>query len=122
MILFCVCAFSISAYPAPLLDDVPSDHWAHDAVANLASNGVMEGYSDGFFKGDRALTRYEMATVVARLLAKNDREHAVFATKAGMEDMKKLSTLLEDELKALGVNMNGLEESLKHLKMRLNNK
>jgi hypothetical protein len=50
--------------------DVPTDHWAYDAVAELAAKGLIEGYPDGAFRGDRAMTRYEMAMVVARLLAR----------------------------------------------------
>ncbi|MGH2361504.1 MAG: S-layer homology domain-containing protein [bacterium] len=50
--------------------DVPTDHWAYDAIAELAAKGLVEGYPDGAFRGDRAMTRYEMAMVVARLLAR----------------------------------------------------
>ncbi len=50
--------------------DVPTDHWAYDAIAELAAKGLIEGYPDGAFRGDRAMTRYEMAMVVARLLAR----------------------------------------------------
>lgn len=47
--------------------DVPLDHWAYDAVEYLASKGYVQGYPDGEFKGDRELTRYEWALIVARL-------------------------------------------------------
>lgn len=50
--------------------DTPTDHWALDALAELAAKGILEGYPDGTFKGDRALTRYEMAMIGARLLAR----------------------------------------------------
>src|SRR5207237_8287230 len=50
--------------------DTPTNHWAYDAIAQLAAKGLVEGYPDGTFKGDRAMTRYEMAMVVARLLAR----------------------------------------------------
>ena len=53
------------AFSAPLFGDVPDEHWARDAVANLAAKGLVEGYPDGTFKGDRAATRYEMAMVIA---------------------------------------------------------
>ena len=42
-------------------DDVPKDHWAYNALDYLTERGVLEGYPDGFFKGDRTLTRYEFA-------------------------------------------------------------
>ncbi len=56
-------AFAQSAY-----QDVPADHWAYNALDYLSERGVLEGYPDGFFKGDRTLTRYEFAQAVARLL------------------------------------------------------
>lgn len=48
--------------------DVPKDHWAYDYVKSLADKGYLEGYPDGEFKGDRAMTRYEYATVIYRAL------------------------------------------------------
>jgi len=116
--------FSISdiAYTAPLLDDVPADHWAHDAVAGLTSRGLLEGYPDGLFKGDRAATRNEMAMAIARLLARNDQQHAGLATKTDVENFKKLSDMLRDELESQGVQAAGLEETLKRLRMRVNRK
>jgi len=47
--------------------DVPLTHWAYDAVEYLASKGLVVGYPDGEFKGDRMLTRYEYAMIIARL-------------------------------------------------------
>ncbi len=50
--------------------DVPTNHWAYDAIAELAAKGLIEGYPDGTFKGNQPLTRYEMAMVVARIIAR----------------------------------------------------
>ncbi|MFS8534422.1 MAG: S-layer homology domain-containing protein, partial [Limnochordales bacterium] len=50
--------------------DVPLDHWAYDAIATLAAAGLVEGYPDGTFGGERTFTRYEMAMVFARILAR----------------------------------------------------
>src|SRR2546427_10018548 len=50
--------------------DVPTDHWAFDAIAELAAKGIIEGFPDGTFKGDRGVTRYEVAMIVARILAR----------------------------------------------------
>jgi len=57
-----------SAFAATAYDDVPTDHWAYNALNYLTERGVLEGYPDGFFKGDRTLTRYEFAQAIARLL------------------------------------------------------
>lgn len=57
-------------------EDVPPDHWAYAAVTRLAQLGIMEGYADGKFRGDRVLTRFELAGILSRLLdclaAQND--------------------------------------------------
>jgi len=50
--------------------DTPENHWAYDYVSVLAGNGVLEGYQDGYFKGNRQLTRYEMAAIIYRLMSK----------------------------------------------------
>ena len=50
--------------------DVPRDHWAYDAVTQLAADGVVEGYGDGTYRGDRNITRYEMAQMVAKAMAR----------------------------------------------------
>ena len=45
--------------------DVPQGHWAYEALDYLAQHGVIEGYKDGTFQGNRTMTRYEMASIVA---------------------------------------------------------
>jgi hypothetical protein len=49
-------------------DDVPFDHWAYDAVQTLVDKGVIIGYPDGLFHGNRAMTRYEFAIAISRLI------------------------------------------------------
>ena len=51
-----------------LFPDTPENHWAYDYVATLAGNGILEGYPDGYFKGNRNMTRYEMAAVIYRAM------------------------------------------------------
>ncbi|MEZ5339157.1 MAG: putative porin [bacterium] len=60
--------FAGSAMAGDAYDDVATDHWAYGALDYLTARGVLEGYPDGFFKGDRTLTRYEFAQAIARLL------------------------------------------------------
>ena len=53
--------------------DVPADHWAYDAVAQLVQDGIVNGYAaDGTFKGDQNMSRYEMAQIVAKAMAKSE--------------------------------------------------
>jgi hypothetical protein len=107
------------AQAAPLFPDVKDDHWAKDAVAALAAKGLLEGYPDGTFKGDRAATRWEVAMIVARLLAKMEQANATFATKAELDDLRKLVNSLKDELDALGVRVTNLEEQVGRLDRRV---
>ena len=53
-----------------LFPDVPKNHWAYEYVAQLAGNGMIEGYPDGNFAGDRPMTRYEFAAVLYRAMTK----------------------------------------------------
>ena len=51
-----------------LFPDIPENHWAYDYVATLAGNGIIVGYPDGKFGGDRMMTRYEMAALIYRAI------------------------------------------------------
>jgi len=66
-------ATAIGAAFAGPFSDVPKKHWAYEAVNSLAAKGLLEGYADGKFKGAKAMTRYEMALLVARLIDKKIR-------------------------------------------------
>ena len=83
--------------------DVPAGHWAYQSVAKLAQAGVIEGYGDNTFRGDRNITRYEMAQMIAKAMAKNPSG----VTKA---DLDKLAAEFRDELDALGVRVAELEK------------
>ena len=50
--------------------DVPANHWAYEAVSRLAGNGIVEGYEDGKYHGERQMTRYEMAEIIYNALSK----------------------------------------------------
>ena len=84
--------------------DVPRDHWAYDAVTQLAADGVVEGYGDGTFRGDRNITRYEMAQMVAKAMAKGD----MSASDRALVD--RLAAEFADELNNLGVRVSNLEK------------
>jgi hypothetical protein len=90
--------------------DVPADSWAYDAVAQLAKDGVIDGYGDGTYRGDQQITRYEMAQMVARSMAKTD----VSASDKAMID--KLAAEFADELGNLGVRVAALEKKVDNVK------
>ncbi len=114
-----VLGLTMAANAAPLFPDVPDAHWAKDAVAALAAKGLVEGYPDGTFKGDRSASRWEVAIIVARLLAKMEQANATFATKAELDELRKLANALREELDALGVRVTNLEESVHRLDQRV---
>jgi hypothetical protein len=97
--------------------DVPANHWAYQYIQSLAADGVIDGYPDGKFKGDRPLTRYEMAVVVARVIAKLQ-ENQSGVKKEDLDKLQKLVDALKDELDALGVRVTNLEDSLDALDKR----
>ena len=84
--------------------DVPASHWAYDSLMKLASEGIVEGYGNGTFLGNRNITRYEMAQMIARALAKNPNQ----AQKA---ELDKLSAEFREELDSLGVRIDNLEKN-----------
>ena len=88
---------AISAYAANPFSDVPAGHWAYDSISKLAAAGVIEGYGDDTFRGDRLMTRYEMAQIVARAMAKG-------------ANVDKLAAEFADELEKLNVRVTALEK------------
>lgn len=90
--------------------DVPADHWAYDAVSQLAKDGVIEGYGDGTFNGSKNITRYEMAQMVAKAMAK---QNVGSGDKALID---KLAAEFGDELNNLGVRVANLEKNSDNVK------
>jgi hypothetical protein len=90
--------------------DVPADHWAYDAVSQLAKDGVIEGYGDTTFQGNKNITRYEMAQMVAKAMAKTN----VSTNDAALID--KLKAEFSDELNNLGVRVSNLEKNADKVK------
>lgn len=91
--------------------DVPAKHWAYDAVAKLANAGVVDGYNDGTFRGDKTMTRYEMAQIVAKAMVKSEQADA--ETKALVD---KLAVEFNAELQNLGVRVAKLEKNASSIK------
>ena len=93
-----------SAYAANPFSDVPAGHWAYDSISKLAAAGVIDGYGDGTFGGDKLMTRYEMAQIVARAMAKG-------------ANVDKLAAEFADELDSLGVRVANLEKKADNVKI-----
>ena len=97
----------VSAYAANPFSDVTADDWAYQAVSDLSAQGVVEGYPDGTFKGEKNMTRYELAQIVARLMAKEDQLNA-----EQQATIDKLAGEYADELANLGVRVSDLEKKV----------
>ena len=93
-----------SAYAANPFSDVPAGHWAYDSINKLAAAGVVEGYGDTTFGGDKLMTRYEMAQIVAKAMAKG-------------ANVDKLAAEFADELDNLGVRVANLEKKADNVKI-----
>ena len=93
-----------SAYAANPFSDVPAGHWAYDSVNKLAAAGVVDGYPDGTYGGDKLMTRYEMAQIVAKAMAKG-------------ANVDKLAAEFADELDSLGVRVANLEKKADNVKV-----
>ena len=101
----CFACAAVTVSAANLFNDVSADDWAYQAVASLSDEGVIDGYPDGTFRGDKHVTRYEIAQIVARLMAKEDTLNA-----SQKETLAKLSSQYANELKDLGVRIAELEK------------
>lgn len=101
----CFACVAVTVSAANPFTDVSADDWAYQAVASLSDEGVIDGYPDGTFRGDKHVTRYEIAQIVARLMAKEDTLNA-----SQKETLAKLSSQYANELKDLGVRIAELEK------------
>ena len=101
----CFACAAVTVSAANPFTDVSADDWAYQAVASLSDEGVIDGYPDGTFRGDKHVNRYEIAQIVARLMAKEDTLNA-----SQKETLAKLSSQYANELKDLGVRIAELEK------------
>ena len=91
--------------------DLPEGHWAYDAVTMLAQDGVIDGYGDGNFNGNKLMNRYEIAEIVSKAMAKYDG-----ARPQDKGAIKKLEKEFGAELQDMDVRLKGVEEDVKQLK------
>ena len=96
-----------SAFAANPFADVTPQDWAYQAVSQLASQGIVNGYPDGTFKGQHNITRFEMAQMVAKAMARQDR---VDAEQNAI--INRLANEFSTELNNLGVRVSTLENKV----------
>ena len=101
-----------TAFAANPFSDVTPDSWAYQAVSQLAQAGIVNGYPDGTFKGQNNITRYEMAQMVAKAMANQDRANA---EQQAM--INRLADEFSNELNNLGVRVARLEDRVGNVKV-----
>lgn len=131
LMLGLVCALPVAAQNAP--QDVPPDHWAYEAVRGLADKGLVTGYPDGRFLGNRTVTRYEMATIIQRVLRHIEQmqptlpptpqpeQPAPPAPGVGPADLAEVRRLVEEfkvELTVIGTDMKAVKDRLDALEQK----
>jgi len=105
-----------TALASDSFSDVPKDHWSYSAIDQLAKDGIISGYGDGTFAGDRLMSRYEMASVVAKAM-----DHLKNANPADQALVEKLEREYVGELDTLNKRVTTNENDIKDLKARVDN-
>ncbi len=142
LLVVVVLLLAAPAFAQGPFNDVPTDHWAYDAVNRLQKDGIVIGYPDGTFGGKRAMSRYEFATAIARLLplidpdlsayaTKEELRQAIagikvpdvdlsqYATKADLDAIRRLVDEFRDTLAQLGVDVDALKRDVAALAARV---
>jgi len=99
------------AAPANPFVDVPAKHWAYESVSKLAQAGVISGYEDNTYKGEKTMTRYEMAAIIGKALANSDKADAKL-----QKELDALQAEFSAELNNLGVRVDNLENKVSNIK------
>ena len=101
-----------TVFAANPFSDVTPDSWAYQSVSQLASAGIINGYPDGTFKGQKDITRFEMAQMIAKAMANQDRANA---EQQAM--INRLADEFSNELNNLGVRVARLEDRTGNVKV-----
>ncbi|SHJ55212.1 S-layer homology domain-containing protein [Propionispora hippei] len=91
---------------------IPTNHWAYQSVNKLVKAGLIDGYGDGDFRGDKPITRYEMASLVAKAMSNEEKADAGLKS-----ELTKLESEFSGELQNLGVRVTTLEKNQPNFKM-----
>lgn len=117
LLLVAAMVFTTISASANPFSDVPFSHWAYDAVNKLAAKGILQGYPDGTFKGNKNVTRYALAMITAKMLASVEQmlERGIgtnLVTKSDLQTLERLTVEFADELALLGVKVTALEDDM----------
>lgn len=115
MLLVC----NLIAFASPF-SDVPQGHWAIDAINSLTSKGIIKGYEDGTFGGNKVVSRYHLAVVISRMLASIEVKPDAIS-KADLKVVERLTMEFADELSLMNISVKSLEKELYGIKKDVSN-
>ncbi|MEQ8191815.1 MAG: S-layer homology domain-containing protein [Candidatus Eremiobacterota bacterium] len=127
-ILIAILILTVLPASASPLSEIEKDNWVYDALSFLEDRRLIEGYPDGFFKGDRPLTRYEAAMTVARILSKlqlleastpKKPDLSLYITEDERELLNKLVKEFNSELTSHGITITNIENTIENLNSRI---
>ncbi|MBU1106430.1 MAG: S-layer homology domain-containing protein [Candidatus Riflebacteria bacterium] len=112
--LLCLVLPATAIAQSAAFQDLPRDHWAYSDVEFLISQGYMEGYPDGTFKGRKVTTRYDVALILARILKRMEEKKATIDAVSEEERaaLSRLTKEFRDELGLLDVRVDSLERRM----------
>ena len=103
-----------------LFSDVPRDHWAYDNIKYLTERGIITGLPGGQYEGDKAITRYQVASLVARAV-KYVKEHPGTTGQQDLSSLEDLVFKLSDRVKAMDSDYSNLSSRVDGLQAEVNN-
>ena len=106
---------SVSIAFASPFSDVPKDHWAFEAIDTLHSKGIIDGYADGTFKGNKVVSRYHLAMVIAKMLVSVEQKRGTIS-KADLKVIERLTMEFADELALMSIKVKSLQSDLENIK------
>ena len=111
LLVVCLLCFGLSVSAQQAFPDIPSGHWAGDAVNRITQLGIITGFPDGTFRGSEAFTRYQAALVISRLLDVIDQNlrAAQALTEADIASLRNAVSELAAELDAMGARVDAVE-------------
>ncbi|MBR4328250.1 MAG: S-layer homology domain-containing protein [Candidatus Riflebacteria bacterium] len=115
MLLVC----NLIAFAGPF-SDVPQGHWAFDAINSLTEKGILKGYEDGTFGGNKVVSRYHLAVVISRMLASIEQKPET-VSRADLKVVERLTMEFADELSLMNISVKSLEKELYGIKKDVSN-
>ena len=117
--IFLIFVCNLIAFAGPF-SDVPQGHWAFDAINSLTSKGIIKGYEDGTFGGNKVVSRYHLAVVISRMLASIEVKPDAIS-RADLKVVERLTMEFADELSLMNISVKSLEKELYGIKKDVSN-